>query len=98
MAAAPPARKPVIIRTIAGKGSYAYQPKVESIQMGTVVVWKNPSDAPHTVTFDKNRAGIKFDKTLDEGKAISYMFKKPGIYTYICTFHPYMHGKIVVTR
>jgi plastocyanin len=98
LAAPARAAKTAIIKTIAAKGLYAFQPKTKTVKVGTKVVWQNPSDAPHTVTFDKNKAHIKYDMTLNQKKSISFTFTKPGTYTYYCTLHPYMHGKIVVTK
>ncbi|HEX2667565.1 MAG TPA: plastocyanin/azurin family copper-binding protein [Gammaproteobacteria bacterium] len=34
---------------------------------------------------------------MDTGDTYSYTFTKPGTYSYYCTLHPFMKGKVVVT-
>jgi plastocyanin len=61
------------------------------VSTGTKVVWVNADSAPHTAT------GKGFDTgTLAQGKRGSFTFTKPGRYSYVCQFHPFMHGTVVV--
>lgn len=83
------------VATIEASGRYAFQPNTITIKAGTTVAWSNKSNAPHTVTSD--RSGV-FDKNLSPGKTVSITFRHPGTYAYHCTFHPYMHGKVIVKR
>ena len=74
----------------------------------TKVVWKNASQAPHTVTrctvtFCGVKGGTGKDPafhspTINPGKTYSFTFKHPGTYVYFCQFHgyPVMHGTITV--
>lgn len=83
------------VATIDIGGQYAFRPATITVKVGTAVTWTNKSDARHTVTSD--RASL-FDKNLPPGKTVSITFSHPGTYAYHCTYHPYMHGKIVVTH
>ncbi|GAC1444842.1 MAG: hypothetical protein NVSMB52_04620 [Chloroflexota bacterium] len=72
---------------------YRYVAPKVIVKVGTRVIWKNGSDAPHTITSTKT--GL-FDKSVSAGKTVSIVFKKRGTYSYFCSIHPYMHGKVVV--
>jgi len=73
---------------------FAYSPSSLTIPVGTAVTWKNNDTASHTVT-DSNGA---FDSgNLDQGKTFTFTFTKAGTYNYGCSYHPSMHGTIVVT-
>ncbi len=50
-------------------------------------------DIPHNVVSDDK--SFK-SKVLDTDDAFVYTFTKPGTYTYFCSIHPKMTGKIVV--
>lgn len=63
------------------------------MKAGATVVWINQDPVPHTVTADDG----SFDSgTLATVASTSHTFNKPGTYAYHCTFHPSMHGTIVV--
>jgi plastocyanin len=65
-----------------------------TVTKGTKVTWTNKTDAPHTVTGTK---GWTFEtKTFDQGKSVSFTFKKAGTYHYMCAVHPYMTAEVIV--
>ena len=73
--------------------NFAYVPDTVNVQPGQTVRWVEDDDTPHTVTAS--------DKSFDSGNlnkkdAWTYAFNKPGTYAYICAYHPYMKGKVVV--
>ena len=77
--------------TIAIDGTRYELPTV-TVARGTTVTWENRDPFPHTVT----DAG-KFDSgSIAPGSRWRYVANKPGTYEYICTFHPNMHGVLVV--
>jgi plastocyanin len=62
-------------------------------QVGDVVVWRNMDLVPHTVTAQ----GRQFDSgDLPPGRTWRYRVTKKGRYPYGCTYHPTMHGVLVV--
>ncbi len=83
------------IAAVEVSGQYAFRPATITVKVGTAVTWANNTDAPHTVTSDHRSL---FDKNLPTGKTVTITSTHPGTYAYHCTYHPYMHGKIVVTR
>jgi plastocyanin len=79
-------------------GHYFFKPDTLTIKAGTVVVWIDNSDAPHTVTSDPN-APNAFNTTsnVTQGKTFSLVFNTPGTYNYHCGIHPNMKAVITVT-
>jgi plastocyanin len=71
-----------------------FVPDTLTIAAGTTVTWKNDDSNPHTVT---DRGRVFRSAGLDTGDTFSYTFAAPGEFTYFCTIHPMMVGRIVVT-
>src|SRR5215469_1912932 len=74
--------------------NFTFAPTALTIPAGTTVQWVNRDDIPHTVVSD-DKTTFK-SKALDTDENYSYTFAKPGIYTYFCSIHPKMTGKVVV--
>jgi len=70
-----------------------FNPATLTISAGTKVTWVNEDSAPHTVT-DKGK--VFHSAALDTKDSFSYTFAAPGEFTYYCTIHPMMVGKILV--
>jgi plastocyanin len=60
---------------------------------GTTVTWVNNETMPHTVV-DSNKAFRS--KTLAKDGRFSFTFTTTGDYSYVCSIHPNMKGKIIV--
>jgi plastocyanin len=75
--------------------TFAFCPAVLTVSVGTDVEWVNADLSPHTVTDEA--ADTRFDSgPLAQGQSWSTRFAEPGIYRYVCRFHPGMAGTIVV--
>lgn len=73
--------------------NFSFAPQTLTIKAGTRVVWTNRDDTPHTVV----QEDFAFrSKALDTDESFSSTFTKPGMYSYFCTIHPKMTGKIIV--
>ena len=70
-----------------------FNPATLTITAGTKVTWVNEDTSPHTVT---DRGKVFRSAALDTKDSFSYTFAAPGEFTYFCTIHPIMVGKIVV--
>jgi plastocyanin len=69
-----------------------FSPATLTIPVGSTVTWKNKSLIAHTVT------SSKFDsRNLLPGGTFSFTFKTPGTFQYVCNYHPFMQGTIMVT-
>jgi plastocyanin len=69
-------------------------------------VWTNTDSVPHSVTSDNNYVDPtngKFNSISTIGLippkgTYTFTFTQPGEYSYHCEPHPWMHGKITVTK
>lgn len=72
---------------------FEFTPPTINITVGDTVVWKNDGPTQHSSTSDQ---GAWDTGLLAKGKSGSHTFEEGGTYTYICTPHPFMKGKVVV--
>lgn len=71
---------------------FAFNPPEVTVNAGDTVRWTNKDSATHTAT------GQGFDTgPLAQGESGEVTFDKPGTYTYKCTPHQNMRGKIIVS-
>lgn len=73
--------------------NFSFSPNPVTIAAGSTVRWTNRDDIPHNVVSEDK--SFK-SKVLDTDETFVYTFTKPGTYTYFCSIHPKMTGKIVV--
>jgi amicyanin len=74
--------------------NFAFGPQVVTVKAGTTVHWTNRDAEAHTVTSDN---GAFNSPVLQPGTSYSHTFTKPGTYSYHCSIHPFMTGKVVVS-
>jgi plastocyanin len=74
--------------------NFAFEPATLTVAAGSKVVWINRDDEPHLVV----SAGAQFHASpaLDTDDSYSTVFPTAGVYTYFCSIHPHMVGKIIV--
>jgi plastocyanin len=73
--------------------NFSFTPQTLTVPVGTTVTWTNRDDIPHTVV---SSDGVFKSKVRDTDEKFSYTFSKPGTYSYFCSLHPKMTGKILV--
>jgi plastocyanin len=73
--------------------NFSFTPTTITVKAGTQIVWTNGDDIPHTVV--SNDQSFK-SKVLDTDEKFTFMASKPGTYSYFCSIHPKMTGKVVV--
>jgi plastocyanin len=73
--------------------NFSFGPQALTVQTGTTVNWTNRDDIPHTVVSPDK---VFKSKVLDTDEKFSFTFDKPGEYSYFCSIHPKMTGKVVV--
>lgn len=71
-----------------------FMPKTITVERGTRVRWVNRGDNTHTTT---SKTGL-WDKTLPPEGSAGHVFRRTGVFRYICSFHfaEGMRGKVVV--
>src|SRR4051812_5314519 len=75
--------------------NFKFMPAAVKVSEGGSITWTNEDSAAHTATLSSG-AGAFDTGTLDQGDAKKLTFSKPGTYAYICAFHPFMKGTVVV--
>ena len=73
--------------------NFSFSPAALKVKAGTQITWTNGDDIPHTVV--SNGQAFK-SKVLATGEKFTYTADKPGTYSYSCSIHPNMTGKVVV--
>lgn len=64
-----------------------------NINVGGSVTWTNADDQAHTATSSGN-----FDAgAIDPAQSSTVDFPTAGTFTYVCSFHPFMSGTVVVS-
>jgi len=73
----------------------SFTPPVVSVKAGQTVTWTNQDSVDHNVTAT-NGATFKSD-TFGKGGTFTWKAGKAGTVSYVCTIHPGMEGKIIVS-
>jgi plastocyanin len=71
---------------------FEFHPPTLNVAKGTRVVFSNSSGTAHTAT-DK---GVFDSGHIKPGHSFAVRFQHKGTFSYHCTIHTFMHGKIVV--
>ena len=74
--------------------NFEFKTPVVTIKKGDTVKWTQRDSVGHTVTSDNNV--WESSPTLKSGETFEHMFMEAGTFTYHCTPHPYMKGKVIV--
>jgi plastocyanin len=73
--------------------NYAFAPATIVVTAGTKVTFTNHDQTAHTAT--STTSG--FDSgTVAPGQSRTVALGRPGTYAYVCQFHPFMHGVVIV--
>jgi len=73
--------------------NFVFGPQTVTVPVGSTVTWINKDDIPHTTV---STDGVFKSKVMDTDEKFSFKFTKPGTYSYFCSVHPKMTGKVVV--
>lgn len=71
---------------------FAFNPAELTVSRGTTVAWTQMDAVSHTVTGPGFESG-----RLSQGQSFRNTFNEAGTFDYICSIHPYMRGRIIVT-
>jgi len=82
------------VKIMEKNGRFFFQPSRMTIKVGDVVVWKNVTVAPHTVSSD---TGVfNTPSFLSPNGTFTFTFTRAGTFKYHCNIHLYMHAAIIV--
>jgi plastocyanin len=74
--------------------NFSFLPKTFTVPLGATVTWTNHDKVPHLVTSTNDQ--FKKSPLLKAGQSFSNTFATGGTYSYFCSIHPQMKGKIIV--
>ena len=74
--------------------NFSFSPKTITVPIGATVTWTNHDNVPHVVTSADDQ--FKKSPVLKAGQSFSNIFATAGTYSYFCSIHPRMTGKIIV--
>lgn len=72
---------------------FTFKPANVTVDLGDTVNWTNKDPAPHTTVADN---GAWTSPLLNKNAVFAQTFKVAGTFTYHCSIHPSMTGKIIV--
>lgn len=76
---------------------FKFVPEAVTVHQGDTVEWKNEDSTLHTATADGQAQEPAFDSgSISKGATWHYVAATKGTYNYICTFHKYMKGQLIV--
>ena len=70
--------------------SDTFSPARMTVRVGTTVTWRWPDG-----TVGHNVEGDGFESPIQTQGTFEHRFDAPGTYSYLCTLHPGMAGKVV---
>jgi plastocyanin len=73
---------------------FCFSPTILRVPPGESVTWVNKDGVSHNV-LGANAVWGGFNQ-LRRGGDVTYQFVRPGVYPYVCTYHPGMVGAVVV--
>ena len=73
---------------------FCFEPTILVVPGGGEVTFTNQDGFPHNV-LGANASWGSFAR-MNDGKTRAFAFDEPGVYPYVCTWHPGMVGAIVV--
>jgi len=78
-----------------GIDNFSFAPIALTVRAGSRVTWTNHDDIPHNVVAtDKAFAS----PVLDTDEKFTHEFNRPGEFSYYCSIHPKMTGKLIVSE
>ena len=75
--------------------SFKYKAPTVHVRTGGRVTWANRDRAGHTATFTAGPSKLDTGR-LDKGERATLTFPKTGRFAYVCAFHAFMKGTVVV--
>jgi plastocyanin len=74
--------------------NFSFSPKTFTAPVGATITWTNHDSVPHVATSADDQ--FKKSPVLKTGQRFSNTFATTGTYSYFCSIHPRMTGKIIV--
>ncbi len=76
--------------------NFSFSPKTFTVPPSATVTWTNHDKAPHAVTSADNQ--FQKPPVSKAGRSFASGFATAGTYSYFCSIHPQMTGRIIVKQ
>src|SRR5206468_7072660 len=76
--------------------NFSFSPKTFAVPTGGAVTWINHDKVPHAVTSADNQ--FQKPPVLKAGQSFANAFATAETYSYFCSIHPQMTGRIIVKQ
>lgn len=84
--------------TVGMNDKLAFDPTTVQARVGTVTLdVENEGRVPHNLVFDDEALGKTGTVSGGDTEPLKVVFDKAGTFTFVCTFHSGMDGKVVVS-
>lgn len=87
-----PAENPEGNNNVVMINHFVFEPSEITIGAGETVAWKHNDNVAHKIVSEE----LFESNVMNRGDQFTYTFDKPGEYSYYCSIHPSMTGKIIV--
>jgi len=74
--------------------NFSFTPADAAVPVGSTITWTNRDEVPHNVVDTQGRFK---SPVLDTDGRFSHRFDTPGVYSYFCSLHPRMTGRLSVS-
>jgi plastocyanin len=76
--------------------SFAFNPQVITVKVGTTITWTDKDGTSHTVTSVSGPASFDSGRLNPSGGTFKFTFSQAGTYSYHCMIHPSMTATVIV--
>jgi plastocyanin len=84
--------------TVKGNQKLQFEPQTVTAKVGTLrLTFGLDGSTPHDLEFKDAGVGPAIPTVTGAPVTGTFTFTKPGTYTFVCTIHPGMDGKVVVS-
>ena len=73
--------------------NFNFLPATIDVAAGGELTWTNKQTVEHTVVSNDGKFG---SAVLGQNDTFSFKFTIPGMYSYLCSSHPFMKGEVIV--
>ena len=88
-------RRAIAADVVVAIDNFSFSPSPLTVEPNTTVTWENRDDVPHVIYCT---ALDLQSQQLETKDTFRHRFDRVGAFDYICSLHPHMRGRIIVSR
>jgi plastocyanin len=88
-------RRAIAANVVVAIDNFSFSPSPLTVEPNTTATWENRDDVPHVIY----RTAFNLQsQQLETKDTFHHCFDQVGAFDYICSLHPHMRGRIIVSR